>query len=362
MRFTGTLNLASDDPRRAINEMIYTAEHAQDIKAAAGVKATGRKLEKPVYTFSLSWHPSEDPRQDQMLAAAESALKALKMDGHQVLMVAHNDTAHPHIHVIVNRVDPETGKAHGLNKDQLVLSKWAERYEREFGKTWCKERVANNAERGRQQADDGRRRFVKDRQGQQRDARPQYDRRAKAIQARIAARGAQTAARGAQQLNRDRAEWKIQQINALQDRHIAQRDALAKGYEQQRTNAEAVIEKTYGAARRADAERLAVLVERIEMGSHLSRFVDRLRGLDDQRTALELNLANIDQRSHEIRSPIVREEIRARKRLTERQRHEQLELERRLEQPTPQPASPALEQQQRLEPDRDRARGYGRDL
>ena len=204
VRFTHTLNLGSDDPERAINEMCWTAIHADEIKAQAGTKNTGRKLEKPVYTFSLSWHPSETPSEEQMRDAGYSALKALKMEHHQVLMVSHNDTAHPHIHLIVNRIDPETGKAHGLNKDQLILSKWAQGYERAHGQTWCMERVKNNAERAQAafQKAKGERdsAFVKDTKSQQRDRPGEAARRKAQQKARATEQGtrAHQAARAAQ--------------------------------------------------------------------------------------------------------------------------------------------------------------------
>ena len=41
---------------------------------------------------------------------------------------------HPHVHVIVNRLDAESGKAAGLSKSKLRLSKWAEGYEQ--GQGW----------------------------------------------------------------------------------------------------------------------------------------------------------------------------------------------------------------------------------
>ena len=48
------------------------------------------------------------------------------MERHQALIVSHRD-GQPHVHVIANRVDPESGKAAGLSRSKLKLSKWAER-------------------------------------------------------------------------------------------------------------------------------------------------------------------------------------------------------------------------------------------
>ena len=81
-----------------------------------------------------------------MLRAAERSLKALGLERHQALIVSHRD-GQPHVHVIANRVDPESGKAAGLSRSQLRLSKWAERYEREQGKIRCPARERNNKRR-----------------------------------------------------------------------------------------------------------------------------------------------------------------------------------------------------------------------
>ena len=71
----------------------------------------GRKLEKPVCHYSLNWAPDEEPDRQEMSRAVDESLKALGLEKHQALIVAHNDKAHRHVHVIVNRVDLETGKA-----------------------------------------------------------------------------------------------------------------------------------------------------------------------------------------------------------------------------------------------------------
>lgn len=156
--FTHTENLATDDPDLALRMMAHTAMRQNEIKAAHGARRTGRKLTYPVYTYSLSWAPDEEPTQEQMIEAARETLNTLGLDGHEVLMVAHNDEPHPHIHLIVNRVHPETGKAATLSNDHLTLSRWAEAYEKEQGKIRCEERVKNNEARRKG-------RFVKDRRG-----------------------------------------------------------------------------------------------------------------------------------------------------------------------------------------------------
>lgn len=147
--FTHTENLPVNDPAQALSCMAYTALHQDEIKAASGTARTGRKLSLPVYTYSLSWAPGEEPTQEEMIEAGRESLKVLGLDEHEVLMVAHNDMPHPHIHLIVNRVHPETGEAAGLSNDHLSLSRWAEAYEKRQGQIRCEERVKNNEARRR---------------------------------------------------------------------------------------------------------------------------------------------------------------------------------------------------------------------
>ena len=127
-----TRNLAHDDPAYAQSVMIATARQAEALKKAAGVKGTGRKAGGPVHAYSISWHPENETVPDRagMLAIAHETLKLLKADHLQTVIVAHQDTAHPHVHVIVNRVDPGNGKMHPFGNDAHKLDEWAAKYER----------------------------------------------------------------------------------------------------------------------------------------------------------------------------------------------------------------------------------------
>lgn len=144
--FTATMNLPTDDAKRAVAHMIDTAMNADDLKKANGIKV-GRKLQKPVYAYSLAWHTSETPTQEEQIAAAKETIKLLGLSDRQALIVGHDDTEHPHVHVIVNRVCSETGKAAVMSNDQIKLSQWAQKYEQERGVIFCDERIKNNAER-----------------------------------------------------------------------------------------------------------------------------------------------------------------------------------------------------------------------
>jgi hypothetical protein len=142
-----TRNLATFRPERAARLMAATARAAPDLKRLAGGAPGGRKLAKPVLHYSLSWAQDETPDKGEMNRAVDGSLEALGLEGHEALIVAHEDTRHPHVHVIANRVDPETGKAATLGNSKLRLSRWAEGYERDQGRIRCERRVENNERR-----------------------------------------------------------------------------------------------------------------------------------------------------------------------------------------------------------------------
>jgi hypothetical protein len=135
-----TRNCAANDPELAFKEMAATAWDAERLKVAAGERLAGHPLEKPVMTISLSWHPSERPTAEAMEKAADSYLHFMGFDQHQAVFIAHTDTGHAHVHIILNRVHPQTGKvlddAFSKNRSQM----WARDYEREHGRVWCEER------------------------------------------------------------------------------------------------------------------------------------------------------------------------------------------------------------------------------
>ena len=147
VEWTETLNLPTDDPRRAARIMGGTAADAGALKRLSGVSAAGRKLEKPVAHYSLSWPPGQQPSRAQMMAAVRGSMQALGVEDRQALVVAHGDQPHRHVHVIVNRVDWQTGKAAPLSRSRLKLSRWAEGWERAHGGIVCERRARNNAMR-----------------------------------------------------------------------------------------------------------------------------------------------------------------------------------------------------------------------
>lgn len=135
--WTHTENLTTNDPDRAWRQMAATALRQDEIKRTAGGSAGGRKLQKPVFCMSVAWHPEQDPDRHHMLDTAKAAVAALGMERCEAIYVCHDDEPHSHVHVILNRVDPETGRAASDSRSKAKLSEWAAAYERDHGKIYC---------------------------------------------------------------------------------------------------------------------------------------------------------------------------------------------------------------------------------
>lgn len=101
--------------------------------------ALNDRVEEPVYHMVLSWKsgrgggPPDRPAKEAMLAAAEKVLERIGLADHQAWIVAHKDTEASHLHVMVNRVHPETGKAWSRWRDVPRIREVLNEIERERG-------------------------------------------------------------------------------------------------------------------------------------------------------------------------------------------------------------------------------------
>lgn len=149
--WTEAINLSTRSPDMAWRVMAATAMDQARLKREAGIPNTGRKSNLCVQHFTLSWHPEEADglTKAEMIRAAQAMLRVMKAEKHQALLVAHDDQAHPHVHVLLNRVNPDDGRMLSSSFEKLRASKWAQKYEEERGKIYCEERVLNNEARER---------------------------------------------------------------------------------------------------------------------------------------------------------------------------------------------------------------------
>lgn len=145
--WTHAVNILTDDPDKAWKVMAYTARNQERLKQAAGLGAGGRKLEKPVLAYSLSWHPEQKPDADHMRDTALASLKVLGLEEHEAMIIAHSDTPHRHIHIVANRVHPLTGKVASDSYTYRKLSDFALEYGHTHGLTYSPQRAENKRKR-----------------------------------------------------------------------------------------------------------------------------------------------------------------------------------------------------------------------
>ena len=101
-----------------------------EMKATASLNP---RVGDPILHFQLSWRESEQPTRTQWEEAARTSLQALGFAGHQYMVVAHDDTDNFHIHLMVNRVHPDTYSAHNPRLSNLILHKTARELEHTYG-------------------------------------------------------------------------------------------------------------------------------------------------------------------------------------------------------------------------------------
>ena len=113
-------NLPTDEPELAGKIMRATA--AQNLR-----------VDKPVYHLALSFDPNDVVDRATMERVADRVIAALKLQEHQVLIVSHGDRDHPHMHLLINRVHPETGLVWNRWQDRAVIQQVLREEEQALG-------------------------------------------------------------------------------------------------------------------------------------------------------------------------------------------------------------------------------------
>ncbi|NBU58940.1 MAG: hypothetical protein EBS23_04040 [Betaproteobacteria bacterium] len=125
-----SVNCGDAEPAEAWRAMVDTWDNRTALKREAGVDLRGADNKTPVMHYTLSWAPDDRPSKPQMMDAALKSLKALGLEDHQATIAAHNDTDHAHLHIIVNTVNPTTGRTAALKFPALALRDFAREHDR----------------------------------------------------------------------------------------------------------------------------------------------------------------------------------------------------------------------------------------
>ena len=108
--WSASRNLPTTEPELAGKIMRATA--SQNLRAA-----------QPGYHVTLSFDPGDAVDRATMERVADRTIAALGLTGHQALIVCHQDRDHPHMHLLINRVHPETGRVWSRWHDRGVIQK-----------------------------------------------------------------------------------------------------------------------------------------------------------------------------------------------------------------------------------------------
>ena len=99
-----TQNLLTDDPTKVAEIMVATASRSKRCQNAA-------------YHMSINWREDENPSPEIMQEIAFKTLELAGLAEHQALAMGHGDKKHAHLHMMINRVHPETGRAWSTSHD-----------------------------------------------------------------------------------------------------------------------------------------------------------------------------------------------------------------------------------------------------
>ena len=99
----GVLNFLTSTRAAQKNEMISLAEESIQSKM-------------PVAHWVLSWQDTEQPTPEKVDFAVRYFLQLMEWKKHQAFYAVHKNTSNLHVHILVNRVHPDTLKVHRPNR------------------------------------------------------------------------------------------------------------------------------------------------------------------------------------------------------------------------------------------------------
>ena len=102
----------SNPPERVayigLQNIISTESAALEMDAIA---MNNKRCKDPVFHAILSWREMEIPTNAQVDEAVKIALSELDLQDCQAFWIVHNDTENRHVHIVVNRIHPQTYRA-----------------------------------------------------------------------------------------------------------------------------------------------------------------------------------------------------------------------------------------------------------
>lgn len=114
-------NCQSQDVQDAVTEVNITQ------------RLNTRSESDKTYHLVISFRPGEKPSEDVLNAIEESICQSLGFGDHQRLSAVHHDTDNLHIHVAINKINPDTLTIHNPYNDYRVLAESCAYLEKKYG-------------------------------------------------------------------------------------------------------------------------------------------------------------------------------------------------------------------------------------
>lgn len=97
------------------------------------VAAASTRVRQPCHHVVLSWGDGEAPSDMAALAAGRMVLRRMGWQEHQHVLAVHRDRPNLHVHLVLNRVHPRTGRTCSLSHDYARLEHACRKTEMAFG-------------------------------------------------------------------------------------------------------------------------------------------------------------------------------------------------------------------------------------
>jgi hypothetical protein len=113
-------NLPTEDPEKAATLMAATAQ-------------LSKRCRKAAYHAMIAWGLDEKPTPEMMQTIALKTLELAGLAEHQALIMGHGDKPHRHLHMLINRVHPDTGRAWETKHDFALFDRIMKQLAEEHG-------------------------------------------------------------------------------------------------------------------------------------------------------------------------------------------------------------------------------------
>ena len=98
----------------------------------AATAELSKRCTNPCYHAIIAWGVDEHPTPEIMQEIAANTLGLAGLGEHQALIMGHGDKAHAHLHMMVNRIHPTTGRtwstSHDWRKFDRIMKTLADEY------------------------------------------------------------------------------------------------------------------------------------------------------------------------------------------------------------------------------------------